>query len=198
MANVNNNGTSTMDPMSADRFASSTDEYGQPRMSGGDNTPSTMDNVKNTLSDAKDKVTQKAGDLAHSVSDTASNMAQSVSNTASNVAQSVSSKASDLSGQVKDQAQRAANATGDFYQGSPLAVGAIALLIGAAVGLMIPATDPENRWMGETRDRLKDQATQQLQTITDKVSTVAQTALDSAKQSVQQEAQNQGLTAVAA
>jgi len=209
-SSMNYNGTP------GDRFASTTDEFGMQNNFATSNTysgPSTMDTMKSSLSDAKDKVAQKAGDIAHSVSDTASNVAQTVSNKASDVAHTVSNKASDVAhtvsntasewgGQVKGQAQRAASATGDFYQVNPLAMGAIALLVGAAVGLMIPATDPENRLMGETRDRLKDQAAQQFQDVAGKVSAVAQTAFDSAKQTVQetvkQEAQNQGLTPVAA
>ncbi len=106
--------------------------------------------------------------------------------------------AGNLSSQAKDQARRAAGATGDFFPSNPLAVGAFALVAGAALGLLIPSTDLENRLMGETRDRLKDQATQQIQDVVGKVQHVAQSTFDTSKQTVtrtvQQEAQNQGLT----
>ena len=41
---------------------------------------------------------------------------------------------------------------------SPLAVGAAAMAIGAAVGMSAPATDTENAWLGETRDTLVEHA----------------------------------------
>lgn len=173
----------------ADRFTTSTDEFGAqnnfatsgaPSGTLSDTVSSKLDTMKDSLSDAKDKVTKSASDMAH------------------NVAQ----KASDLGGQAKDQAQRAVGATGDFFQSYPLAMGAIALLAGAAIGLMIPGTEPENRLMGETRDRLKDQATEQLHQVADKVQNVAQTAYNTAKNTVQQtvrdEARNQGLTTASA
>lgn len=188
---------------SADRFASTTDEFGS-QGSGGMNNyataaslsdqPSAMDNVKDRLGDAKDKVAQTASNVGQSVSDAAHNVASS----ASDMAHNMGDKASALGSQAKEYGQRAAGATSDYFQASPLAVGAIALLAGAAIGLMLPSTEPENRWMGETRDRLKDQATQQIQQVADKVQNVASAAFDQAKttvtQTVQQEAQNQGLT----
>jgi hypothetical protein len=58
---------------------------------------------------------------------------------------------------VKDQTQRAGSTIHDAVQENPLAVGAVALAIGAAVGLAVPVTRRENQLMGEARDRLVDQ-----------------------------------------
>jgi ElaB/YqjD/DUF883 family membrane-anchored ribosome-binding protein len=110
------------------------------------------------------------------------------------LAHTVGDKASALGGQVKDTAQSAVSATGSYITGNPLAAGAIAVLLGVGVGLLVPATAKENELLGETRDRLKDQAAEQLHQVADKVTNVAQTAFDSAKQSVKDEAENQGLT----
>ncbi|MES2462496.1 MAG: DUF3618 domain-containing protein [Armatimonadota bacterium] len=207
---------------SADRFASTTDEYGTNNFatSGytapGSEVPSRIDAAKDKLVDVKDSVTHKASDIAHTVGDKASGLASSVSDkasglasSASGLAQTVGTKASDIAhtvgdkasafgGQAKDTAQSAVSATGDYITGNPLAAGAIAVLLGVGVGLLIPATEKENQLLGETRDRLKDQAAEQLHQVADKVTNVAQTAFDSAKQTVKDEAQNQGLTGSAA
>jgi len=200
---------STTVPYNADRFASAADEFGGQTgtsnnyatantVSSTTSEPSTLDTVKDTLGDAKDKVAQAASSVGQSVS----GAAQTVAHSASDLAHNVSDKASALGSQAKDYGQRAVSATGDYYQTSPLAVGAIALLFGAAVGLLVPSTEPENRWMGETRDRLKDQAAQQLHEVADKVQNVAGAAMDKAKttvtETVQQEAKNQGLTTASA
>ncbi len=43
-----------------------------------------------------------------------------------------------------------------FLQDNPLTMGAITLAIGTAVGLSLPRTTGEDKWMGETRDHLVD------------------------------------------
>jgi hypothetical protein len=68
---------------------------------------------------------------------------------------------------------------------NPLAVGAAALAVGAAVGLSAPATDTENAWLGEARDGLVDrvqdvakdtgaQATQAVESVSQAVDGMAQ------------------------
>lgn len=187
----------------------------------------------------------KASDIAHSVSDRASGIAHNVSDKASTVAQTVGDKASDLreragtmatgvrdkagtvAANVKDRAGDLAEATKGQYRAAsdgverfvdeqPLAAGAIALLVGAAVGFLIPSTSIENRVVGPQRDRLMDQANDTFQNVSGKVQNVAQIALGQAKDSLSQtmdqaktqiqqtvdqtretvrnEAQNQGLT----
>jgi hypothetical protein len=37
---------------------------------------------------------------------------------------------------------------------NPLALGAVAIAIGAAIGLSLPHTDVEDEWMGESKERL--------------------------------------------
>jgi ElaB/YqjD/DUF883 family membrane-anchored ribosome-binding protein len=200
----------------AGRFVSTTDEFGQNNFatSGyGSDTTSRIDAAKEKLGDVKDSVAHHASDLASSVSDKASGLANTVGTKATDIAHTVSDKASDLAhtvgdkasafgGQAKDTAQSAVSATSSYISDNPLAAGAIALLIGVGVGLLIPATEKENQLLGETRDKLKDQAAEQLHQVADKVTSVAQTAFDSAKETVKEtvktEAQNQGLTGAAA
>lgn len=44
-----------------------------------------------------------------------------------------------------------------YVQDNPLTIGAITLAIGTAVGLSLPRTRGEDKWMGRTRDHLVDQ-----------------------------------------
>lgn len=195
-------------------------------------------NVGDKASDLAGTVKDKASDFAHGVSDKASDLAGNVSakagelkgrasefaggvkDKASDFAQGVGSKASDLADATKGQYKVAADGLDRFIDEQPLAAGAIALLIGAAVGILVPATTKENQWFGPKRDELLDQATGVVQDAAKKAQTVAQVALgqardglgqtlEQAKQQIQQtvdqtketvktEAQHQGLTAAAA
>jgi len=46
----------------------------------------------------------------------------------------------------------------DFAEQNPLAVGALALVAGVGVGMLLPSSQRENRLLGETRDRLVSDA----------------------------------------
>lgn len=79
--------------------------------------------------------------------------------------------------------QRAQQAKGGFQnllQDNPLAVGAIAVGIGAAFGLSIPETEKENQAMGQTRDQLANRAQQQADEATRRAQSVAEQARNTA------------------
>jgi len=73
---------------------------------------------------------------------------------------------------------------------NPLSVGTLAVGVGAAVGLAIPATAKEHEVMGEARDNLVEKTQEKAQEAQQKVQSVAQEAQSAAKE----EAENQGLT----
>jgi len=73
-------------------------------------------------------------------------------------------KAGDLGEQVKINYEH-------YIEENPLAVGAVALALGAAVGFAIPLTKKENEYLGEYRD-----------TVVEKAQATAQDALGSVKQ----------------
>jgi uncharacterized protein YjbJ (UPF0337 family) len=95
-----------------------------------------------------------------------------------------------LSGQAQAQAQQAQSQLQRVLNDNPLAVGAVALGLGAAVGLAAPSTRQESQLMGEARDRLLDTAQRVVQETQPKVQRVAEEAQSAAKQ----EAQRQKLT----
>ena len=59
---------------------------------------------------------------------------------------------------------------------NPLAVGLVALAIGALIGLLLPETQKENELMGPKRDELLGQGRQVVEDLTHRVEAVAETA----------------------
>ncbi|TPW31927.1 DUF3618 domain-containing protein [Pararhizobium mangrovi] len=53
---------------------------------------------------------------------------------------------------------RAGRGLADLIHDEPLVFGAVALAVGAAAGALMPPTRSEDEWMGETRDRFRDEA----------------------------------------
>jgi hypothetical protein len=94
---------------------------------------------------------------------------------------------------------------------NPLALGLIALVIGALIGALIPETRKEHELMGSTRDQLAQKAQDTVSELTHKAGVVAATAqsaahdaldkaqdaakdaLHEALDTVKEEAKNQGL-----
>ena len=77
-----------------------------------------------------------------------------------------------------------------MLQENPLAVGALAIGAGAAVGLAVPQTSQEHEAMGEARDSLVEKAQEKAQEAQQRAQRVAEEAQSAAKE----EAENQGLT----
>lgn len=65
---------------------------------------------------------------------------------------------------------------------NPLVVGAAAALVGVAIGLSLPASETENRLMGETRDTVVDRAKDLASEAAGKVQDVAGQAVEAATQ----------------
>jgi hypothetical protein len=65
---------------------------------------------------------------------------------------------------------------------NPLVVGAAAALVGVAIGLSLPASEAENRLMGEARDNVVDRARDLAHEATEKVQNVAGQAVEAATQ----------------
>jgi uncharacterized protein YjbJ (UPF0337 family) len=114
-------------------------------------------------------VSARVGRVAHDASDTVGRAAHDAGETVGRVAHD----ARDMAVHFADDAQmtagrayrgartgivRAERGVEDQLQENPLAVGAVALAIGAAIGLALPHTRQEDEWMGKTKDRLLDRA----------------------------------------
>jgi ElaB/YqjD/DUF883 family membrane-anchored ribosome-binding protein len=128
------------------------------------------------------------------VQDKASQLADQAQSSAGQLADQAQSGVSTLVEGTQQQAQRAQGQLQQMLQETPLAVGGIALALGAAVGLAIPETPPENQLMGEARDTLMQRAQSTAQDTMQKVQDVAQKVGTTAADTAKNEAQNAGLT----
>ncbi len=99
-------------------------------------------------------------------------------------------QASRLGDKTRYQARRAGDGFQRMLRENPLAVGTLAVGVGAAIGLAIPETSKEHEVMGKARDTVVDKAQEKVEETQQKVQQVAEEAQSSA----QQEAENQGLT----
>lgn len=146
-----------------------------------------------------------AGQIANRAQETVSNAVSQAQETVGNVVDQAQDTASSLASQTQqavgnfaDQAQYQAQRVEDRFQQAlyenPLAVGAVALALGTAVGFALPQTQRENELMGEARDNLIDRAQEMAQSTVQQVQQVAGEVLDQAQSTIQERARERGAT----
>jgi len=161
--------------------------------------------ISDTASSAYESVSSTTSDALHSVSDAASSAYGSVTNVASNAYESVSNYAGSAYDKAGEYGQQARETYDHYIEENPLAVGAVALAVGAAIGLALPATRYEHEFMGEYSQQLLDKAQTAAGGLVDRVKDVASEAqktlgnevrstLSETKKTITDEAKNQGLT----
>jgi ElaB/YqjD/DUF883 family membrane-anchored ribosome-binding protein len=117
------------------------------RMSGGG-----IGDKASELGDKASELGDRAAEIPNQIGRRAEDASQAVGEAVSNFGDSASQKASMVqqsAGDVVSQAQRA-------IESNPLAFGAIAVAVGAAVGLALPSTDAEKRVMGQAGSQVID------------------------------------------
>ena len=97
-----------------------------------------------------------------------------VKETASDLAHRSTDALNNLSTKAKDTASSLGNRFGQVLRENPLAVGAVAIAAGTAVGLALPSTRFESEYMGETSEKLVDKAQEVAREAIDKVQNAAQ------------------------
>ena len=121
---------------------------------------------------------ETVGEYASSARETAGEYAATARDTVNDYAASAASSARSASRRVATAASSATSATSDWMTDNPLAAGAIAVAVGAAIGMTIRATEYEDRAMGATRDqaveKAKNVANNLRQNVTEKVSAYAE------------------------
>lgn len=108
-----------------------------------------------------------AGEVVQRVEHMAERAQESIGDATSGAGETVKS----LARGAKDRTVRIEHRVEDVYHENPLAVGAVALAAGAALGLAIPITRREDEWMGKARDE-----------VVGKVSEMAQEAIGKAQE----------------
>ena len=134
--------------------------------------------ARETVGEYASTAKQAVGEYASSARETVGEYASTARDTVNEYAASAASTAKVASRRVRSAAGTATTATNDWVQENPLAAGALAVAVGAAIGLACPATDYEDRAMGETRDqavaKAKTVANNLKQNVGDKVAAYAE------------------------
>lgn len=172
---------------------------------GKDSARSTLRRAQETAENVVERAQEQVGTIADRAQQTVGNAVSQVQETASNIGSQAQETASNLADQtqeaatyIADQAQYQAQRLEDRFQQTlyenPLAVGAVALALGTAVGFSLPQTQRENELLGDARDNLIDRAQEVAQDTLEKVQQVAGEVVDQAQTTVQERAKERGLT----
>ncbi len=168
-------------------------DYSSKRSYSSKRKKSRFSSAQETVSGAAGKVGETVSNAAGTVSDSVSYAAGAVSDTVGGVASKAYQQVGNLGSHAQDFAGTAQEQYEYYMDENPLAVGAVALALGAAVGMAIPTTRVENKWMGATRDDLLEQAKETANDAVGKVQKVAGQFAGQVTETVKAEAKNQGL-----
>jgi phage-related protein len=162
---------------------------GRSEESNFETTETTRNKLGGAANSAYDSVSSAAGTAYEGVSDVAGATYEGVSSAAGAAYEGVGSAASKTYKGIGNAAGFAYDKAGDlgeqvkesydyYIEENPLAVGAVALAVGSALGFAIPLTEAENEYMGEMRDNFFEKAQT---TAQDAIGTVKQMAGDAQK-----------------
>lgn len=116
----------------------------------------------------------RARELGGEVSDTVSSTWNQASSRVADAASHMADTAHGARDSLLQQKDRAVQGYNHLLRDNPLALGAIGIAVGALLGAALPATEPENRLMGEASDQLADRAKEAVQSGADKARDVMQ------------------------
>ncbi len=140
--------------------------------------------------EARESEARESGSSSQAAGDRAREAGGQARERAGQIGSQLQGRASQAGEQAQEQAQRAKSGFQRILQESPLALGALAAGVGAAVALAVPGTSKEDELMGQTRDNLVEQGKQSARETREKV----QRVIEEGRSSAEQEAQRQDLT----
>lgn len=154
------------------------------------------ENVSETVSGVAHRAGEAVQNLGEAVTDTTHRAGESATRTINRAGETISEATDTVQERVGETAERArheaerlrrkaqwrsqmaVNRTKrgfwDSLEENPLVVGAVVAMAGAAVGASIPATEYENQLLGQTRDRLLDEAKVRAQDAVERVQAVVE------------------------
>lgn len=127
------------------------------------------DRLQQAAGDAKEHLLESAGEARDSLREAAHNAKEQTMDRLDEAKLSAEERLERARNSLHDQAEIArtslnegAEKTREVYQSllqeNPLLLGAVAAALGLSIGMLLPATEPEDRVLGPTRDSLLDQA----------------------------------------
>jgi len=165
----------------SDRYGFTGGEYGGTQY-GGTQYGGTQSGVSGYGQSEGPGVTDRARQAADTVSSAAGDAAQNVGRTAGQVAEGAQQVASEAVWRGQQTAQQVGTSFNELVRANPLGVAVAALGAGAAVGLLIPETQPEHRILGQASDQVGRTIQQSASQAMDKV----EEAADQAEQKLQE------------
>ena len=105
-------------------------------------------------------------------SDYRGNVSRTEGKTTSDVTDRVRDMATDATRRARVLSRDTHYRLGRTMQDNPMVLGAVALAAGALIGTLLPGTDVEDTYMGETRDTLVDSAREMAEDKVDELSKV--------------------------
>ena len=146
--------------------------------------------VGDTVGGVASRVGETVGNVAGMVGETASGLVGATQEAAGNLVGGTREAAGGLAEEAQFRALLVEERAQNLLRESPLAVGAIALTLGAAAGFALPQTRRENQLMGGARDALVERAQEVAHETVEKVQGIAAET----GHTVEREAKAQGLT----
>lgn len=103
-------------------------------------------------------VGSRAESAVRQVKERASDVVESAQEKAEKLASTASETAERVANRAQVQVRRVEHAVGRWMEDNPVALGAVALAAGTAIGLALPRTEKEDRLLGSARDMVVDRA----------------------------------------
>ena len=128
-----------------------------------------------------ESVTERAGALAGQAKGAAGQAVDRVQDAAGQATEQVQDAAGHVAEQVQEQAHRAQSFLGRQLEENPLAVGAVAAVIGGALAASMGTTPREDRLFGTTRDRFMGRAQEMTQDTLQQVGQKVERVVDEVK-----------------
>jgi hypothetical protein len=114
--------------------------------------------VGHAVADGASAVAHGAASAAHVVGDRAGHIVQGARSTAIQVAGNARVTGRRVVRGAGQQFHRAEETLEGAFEDNPMAFGAVALAVGAAVGLALPHTSKEDEWLGPAKEALMERA----------------------------------------
>ncbi|MEO8799019.1 MAG: hypothetical protein ABI551_14110, partial [Polyangiaceae bacterium] len=112
----------------------------------------------NVIAGEAHELSEKAGKLGAQAGDAVTHAVHDAEDFVSENAHRAGESATAMARGARDQAVAWEGTVERALRANPLAVGAVALALGVAVGLAVPTTPIEDEWVGDLRDRTIDRA----------------------------------------
>ena len=177
--------------MVQDRAANIQGRVSETAQRAGEAVSDSAHRATEAVSETAQRAGEAASDTAQRVTGTITDAAQRVGETVGERKEIVQERAAEMSSQARHEAERLASEARwraqvgiqrtrqtfwESMEQNPLTLGAVMLVAGAAISAAIPATEYENKLMGETRDRLMHEAKARAQDTVERVQTVVEEA----------------------